>query len=170
MDAKTLAEEIRELSRRESYTDCEMSDVCELLKTLSRIVTGKTISEAFGAPGDWGYDTPIGPMGIKLSGGQRQRISIARAILKNAPILLLDEATSALDNTSERAVQEALTELMVGRTTLVIAHRLSTIQDADLILVLDHGCITASGTHAELMQTSPIYRTMQQLAQPPVSA
>ena len=112
-----------------------------------------------------GYDTPIGPLGVKLSGGQRQRLSIARAVLKNAPILLLDEATSALDNASERAVQEALTTLMQGRTTLVIAHRLSTIQHADCILLLEAGRIAAQGTHAELMQRSETYRTMQQLAQ-----
>lgn len=110
-----------------------------------------------------GYDTPIGPLGVKLSGGQRQRLSIARAVLKNAPILLLDEATSALDTASERAVQEALTELMVGRTTLVIAHRLSTIQHADEILLLHHGHIAARGTHAQLLQSSEEYRTMQQL-------
>ncbi len=117
-----------------------------------------------------GYNTQVGPHGVKLSGGQRQRISIARAILKNAPILLLDEATSALDNASERAVQDALTELMRGRTTLVIAHRLSTIQDADTILVLAHGRITDSGTHAQLLTSSPIYREMQQLTQPAASA
>jgi subfamily B ATP-binding cassette protein MsbA len=110
-----------------------------------------------------GYDTPIGPMGVKLSGGQRQRLSIARAILKNAPILLLDEATSALDTASERAVQEALTELMKDRTTLVIAHRLSTIQHADQILVLDAGRIVDAGTHDELLQGSEAYRTMQHL-------
>lgn len=111
-----------------------------------------------------GYDTPIGPLGVKLSGGQRQRLSIARAVLKNAPILLLDEATSALDTASERAVQEALTELMVGRTTLVIAHRLSTIQHADEILLLHGGSIAARGTHDTLLKTSAEYRTMQQLA------
>lgn len=110
-----------------------------------------------------GYETPIGPLGVKLSGGQRQRLSIARAVLKNAPILLLDEATSALDNASERAVQEALTELMVGRSTLVIAHRLSTIQHADKILVLSGGRIAASGTHDELLSKSDDYRIMQQL-------
>ena len=110
-----------------------------------------------------GYDTPIGPAGVKLSGGQRQRISIARAILKNAPILLLDEATSALDTASERAVQDALNSLMQQRTTLVIAHRLSTIQNADRILVLDHGRIEAEGTHHALLEESPIYRHMHQI-------
>ncbi len=110
-----------------------------------------------------GYDTQIGPAGVKLSGGQRQRISIARAILKNAPILLLDEATSALDTASERAVQEALNGLMAHRTTLVIAHRLTTIQDADLILVLDGGKIKAAGTHRSLLEDSAEYRHMHQL-------
>lgn len=112
-----------------------------------------------------GYDTPIGPLGVKLSGGQRQRLSIARAVLKNAPILLLDEATSALDTASERAVQEALTELMDGRTTLVIAHRLSTIQHADEILLLHGGRIAARGSHDALLKSSAEYRTMHQLAQ-----
>ena len=110
-----------------------------------------------------GYDTQIGPQGVKLSGGQRPRISIARAILKNAPILLLDEATSALDTASERAVQEALTTLMQGRTTLVIAHRLTTIQDADIILVLDGGKIQAHGTHHALLASSSAYQHMHQL-------
>jgi subfamily B ATP-binding cassette protein MsbA len=99
---------------------------------------------------------------VKLSGGQRQRISIARAILKNAPILLLDEATSALDTASERAVQEALTTLMQGRTTLVIAHRLTTIQDADIILVLGGGEIQAQGTHQALLASSSAYQHMHQ--------
>ncbi|OYW13454.1 MAG: ABC transporter permease, partial [Rhodospirillales bacterium 12-54-5] len=110
-----------------------------------------------------GYDTMIGPSGVKLSGGQRQRLSIARAILKNAPILLLDEATSALDTASERAVQAALEALMQGRTTLVIAHRLSTIQHADCILVLDGGRIADAGTHAELLATSTLYQKLHQL-------
>ena len=111
-----------------------------------------------------GYDTQIGPSGVKLSGGQRQRLSIARAILKNAPILLLDEATSALDTASERAVQAALEALMQGRTTLVIAHRLSTIQHADRILVLDNGRIVDAGTHNELLQHSAHYQRLNQLA------
>ena len=117
-----------------------------------------------------GYDTPIGPHGVKLSGGQRQRLSIARAVLKNAPILLLDEATSALDNTSERIVQQALEQLMEHRTTLVIAHRLSTIQNADTILVLDQGNIVDSGTHAQLLHTSDIYRAMHTATQSHASA
>ncbi len=98
-----------------------------------------------------GYDTVIGPHGVKLSGGQRQRLSIARAMLKNAPILLLDEATSALDSQSERSVQHALETLMQHRTTLVIAHRLSTIRHADCIYVLDHGRVVESGTHEALL-------------------
>ena len=98
-----------------------------------------------------GLETPVGPHGAMLSGGQRQRVAIARAMLKNAPILLLDEATSSLDSESERHVQQALAQLMAGRTTLVIAHRLSTVVDAELIYVIEEGRIVESGTHAELL-------------------
>jgi len=107
-----------------------------------------------------GYDTRVGEGGLKLSGGQRQRIAIARAMLRNAPILLLDEATSALDSESERQVQEALSRLMAGRTTIVIAHRLSTVVDADRIYVLDKGQVAQSGTHAELMAVNGLYASL----------
>ena len=104
-----------------------------------------------------GYDTVIGEHGVKLSGGQRQRLSIARAMLKDAPILLLDEATSALDAEAERQVQEALRGLMQGRTTLVIAHRLSTVQDANRIYVLEGGRLAESGTHRSLLAAGGVY-------------
>ncbi len=104
-----------------------------------------------------GYDTRVGENGVKLSGGQRQRISIARAILKNAPILLLDEATSALDANSERFVQAALDRLQQGRTTIVVAHRLSTIINADIIHVMRDGRIIESGSHQELLARNGAY-------------
>lgn len=104
-----------------------------------------------------GYDTPAGELGERLSGGQRQRISIARAMLKDAPILLLDEATSSLDTESERAVQAALDRLKKGRTTIVIAHRLSTVIGSDLIYVIEHGRIIESGPHAELIAAGGAY-------------
>jgi len=110
-----------------------------------------------------GYETLIGERGLRLSGGERQRISIARAILKNAPILILDEATSALDTESESLVQSALQNLMAGRTVFVIAHRLSTVRRADRILVLENGMITDEGTHERLMTHTGTYRRLYDL-------
>ncbi|MDE0724128.1 MAG: ABC transporter transmembrane domain-containing protein [Alphaproteobacteria bacterium] len=112
---------------------------------------------------DEGYDTVLGEEGFKLSGGQKQRIAIARAMIKNAPILLLDEATSSLDSESEQKVQDALSSLSKGRTTLVVAHRLSTIKDADQIHVMKHGQIVESGTHEELMKKKGTYTDLQNL-------
>jgi subfamily B ATP-binding cassette protein MsbA len=111
-----------------------------------------------------GYETNIGDRGIRLSGGQRQRISIARAVFKNPAILILDEATSALDTESEKSVQDALNNLMEGRTTLVIAHRLSTIKEADEILILQDGCIVERGNHFELIEIEEsIYKRLTQM-------
>ena len=104
-----------------------------------------------------GYDTVIGERGVKLSGGQKQRLSIARAVLKDAPILILDEATSSVDTETERLIQQALDRLMQGKTTLVIAHRLSTIRNADQIVVLGNGGIAERGNHDELMAQRGIY-------------
>ena len=104
-----------------------------------------------------GFDTILGDDGAGLSGGQRQRLVIARAILKNAPVLILDEATSALDNESEFRIQQALENIMRGRTTLVIAHRLSTVEHADSIVVMDRGEIVATGTHAQLLEHGGLY-------------
>ncbi|MDR0954797.1 MAG: ABC transporter ATP-binding protein/permease [Rikenellaceae bacterium] len=116
-----------------------------------------------------GFETNTGDRGMKLSGGQRQRLSIARAVLKNPDILILDEATSALDTESEKLVQEALNNLLKGRTSLVIAHRLSTINNADKIIVVDQGEIVETGTHAELIALRGVYHRlieMQQIGTP----
>jgi subfamily B ATP-binding cassette protein MsbA len=109
-----------------------------------------------------GYDTVIGDRGARISGGERQRIAIARALLKDAPILILDEATSQLDSTSERIVQEALDQLVSGRTVFVIAHRLSTIRNADRIVVIDKGVIVEEGTHSQLLEKDGLYKRLYQ--------
>ncbi|MDD5109114.1 MAG: ABC transporter ATP-binding protein [Candidatus Omnitrophica bacterium] len=107
-----------------------------------------------------GYETTIGDRGVKISGGERQRIAIARALLKDAPILILDEATSQLDSASERIVQEALDQLVTGRTVFMIAHRLSTVRNANRIVVLDKGMIVEQGTHSQLLEHNGLYKRL----------
>lgn len=133
--------------------------------TLEDVINAAKIANAheFISQMESGYETNIGDRGAKLSGGQRQRLAIARAVLKNPPILILDEATSALDTESERLVQEALTNLMKNRTSLVIAHRLSTIQHADEIIVLKSGEIVEQGTHQQLLSSKGLYSHLCEL-------
>jgi ATP-binding cassette subfamily B protein len=110
-----------------------------------------------------GYDSKVGERGVKLSVGEKQRVSIARALLKNAPILILDEATASVDTATEKLIQEALERLMAGRTSFVIAHRLSTIRNADKILVLRHGEIVEEGTHEDLLEASGLYAKLARI-------
>jgi subfamily B ATP-binding cassette protein MsbA len=109
------------------------------------------------------YDTMVGEKGVNLSGGQKQRVAIARAIVKNAPILVLDEASSALDAETQRAVQKALDELMIGRTTICIAHRISTIRNADVIVVMKAGRIIEMGSHDELVKLGGSYQKLYEM-------
>jgi ATP-binding cassette, subfamily B, bacterial MsbA len=109
-----------------------------------------------------GYETVVGERGVKLSGGQRQRIAIARTILKNPAVLILDEATSSLDTESERLIEDALSKLLVSRTTLIIAHRLSTVRRADRLVVIDHGRIVEEGTHGDLLELGGLYARLYQ--------
>lgn len=138
-----------------SYRNATESQITEALKAANLLEFVKSLPN--------GLQTDIGENGAWLSGGQRQRLAIARALIKNAPILILDEATSALDNESERQVQASLDLLMEGRTTFVIAHRLSTVQNANCIVVLDHGRIVESGTHDELLRKGGLYATLYQM-------
>ena len=104
-----------------------------------------------------GYDTKVGERGVKLSGGQRQRLAIARVFLKNPALVILDEATSSLDSESERLVEDAMEELLRGRSTLIIAHRLSTVLRADRVVVIDHGRVVETGTHSSLLEAEGTY-------------
>ncbi|MGQ9852538.1 MAG: ATP-binding cassette domain-containing protein, partial [Candidatus Oleimicrobiaceae bacterium] len=110
-----------------------------------------------------GYDTVIGDRGVKVSGGERQRLAIARAILRDPPILIFDEATSALDTESEMLVQQAINNLLQGRTSLVIAHRLSTVRHANRIIVLDQGKVVQEGTHEQLISSWGLYRRLYEM-------
>ena len=127
----------------EFFKAAEIAEVTDFVETL---------------PNDW--NTEIGEGGHRLSGGQRQRVSIARAVLKNAPILVLDEATSSVDNETEAALQRSLEKVRHNRTTLIIAHRLSTVRNADLIAVLSNGIISEIGTHDELIKSGGSYARM----------
>ena len=134
-----------------------LSDVSESdIRTALRDANALEFVEAF----DDGIETIVGERGARLSGGQRQRLAIARALIRNPRILILDEATSALDSESERLIQDALSRLMLNRTTFVVAHRLSTVKEADLILVLDDGAIVQTGTHAQLLQHIGVYKRL----------
>ncbi len=131
--------------------DHEVNDD-ELWRVLKMAYADKFVKES-----EDGLGTQIGERGVKLSDGQRQRIAIARAFLRDPKILMLDEATASLDSESEAMVQKALTSLMKNRMTLVIAHRLSTIVDADRIYFIDHGTVSGSGTHEELVKSTSLY-------------
>jgi subfamily B ATP-binding cassette protein MsbA len=144
---ETIAENIR--IGKAGSTDAEIREAAHLAGALDFINAQPQ-----------GFNTMVGERGGKLSGGQRQRVAIARAFLKDAPILILDEATSALDTETERSIQNSLSRLMTGRTTLIVAHRFSTIRDVDRILVFDGGRIVADGTREEVYKTSELFRRL----------
>ena len=140
-----------------AYADADASD--ERVRAAAKAAYAHRFVEAF----DDGYQQVIGERGLRLSGGQKQRIAVARAVLKDAPILVLDEATSALDTKSERLVQAALEDLMVGRSSLIVAHRLSTIASVDRIVTLRGGQVQEIGTPAELAESGGIYAQLLEL-------
>ena len=144
---ETIAENIR--IGKAGATDAEIREAAHLAGALDFINAQPQ-----------GFNTMVGERGSKLSGGQRQRIAIARAFLKDAPILILDEATSALDTETERSIQNSLSRLMTGRTTLIVAHRFSTIRDVDRILVFDGGRIVADGSRDEVYKTNELFRRL----------
>lgn len=129
-------------------------------KRLEQVAHQARIDQFYHRLGDTKLDTVIGERGIKLSGGERQRIGIARAIIKDPDILIFDEATASLDTENEKYVMEAIRDVSEGKTTIIIAHRLSTVRNADKIIVMDKGNVVGEGTHAELMETSPIYQNL----------
>lgn len=152
-DTSLLHRTVREniLYGRPGASEAEMIEAARLAEA------DAFIQDLTDPKGNRGYDAQVGERGVKLSGGQRQRIAIARVLLKNAPILILDEATSALDSEVEAAIQQSLTQLMVGKTVIAIAHRLSTIAAMDRLIVLDQGRIVEQGSHQELIDKGGIY-------------
>jgi ATP-binding cassette subfamily B multidrug efflux pump len=152
-DTSLLHRSIRENIRygRPDATDAE------ILAAVERAHAREFIDGLEDWQGRKGFDAQVGERGVKLSGGQRQRIALARVILKNAPILVLDEATSALDSDVEAAIQEQLASLMEGRTVIAIAHRLSTISQMDRLIVMDHGRVVETGSHAALLAANGTY-------------